>query len=292
MLPILFTLQAPWGPQPVYAYGALLGLALLLGLPIVRWFAERQTGHRAQGGSDWVSTGYLIAATSGVLAARLMYVLEHRTSAADSRGWLEIMAGDVAAHAGFAGGVLGSAIYLGWKRRSLLAFADAAAPALALGMVLTRIGCYMYGCDYGKLLDDAAPTWLKELGSFPRWNLDELGLYGSPAFVDHVARYGLDSGASASFPVHPTQLYEAVAGLVLLGVALAAWRVRRFEGQVFLKVAMLYGGARFLLEYLRDDPGGVVSLLGFSTAQLTALAMVPICAVVHVALAAAGRRSR
>ena len=44
MLPILFSLPTPWGSQPVYAYGTLLGLSLLLGLPIVRTLTARQSG--------------------------------------------------------------------------------------------------------------------------------------------------------------------------------------------------------------------------------------------------------
>jgi phosphatidylglycerol---prolipoprotein diacylglyceryl transferase len=56
-----------------------------------------------------------------------------------------------------------------------------------------------------------------------------------------------------SFPVHPTQIYEAIVGLLLLGLLLWQRKKKRFEGQIFYLFVFAYGSIRFMLEILRDD---------------------------------------
>jgi phosphatidylglycerol:prolipoprotein diacylglycerol transferase len=58
---------------------------------------------------------------------------------------------------------------------------------------------------------------------------------------------------NTSFPVHPTQLYESLVGLLLLGLLLLQRRSIRFRGQVFFLFVFAYGFLRFLLELWRDD---------------------------------------
>lgn len=287
MLPILFTVPMPWGPQPIYSYGVMLGLSLIAGFQIAI-----RTGARKDGlNEDVVGNAALVAAVFGMIGARLLFVAENRELIADSHArWFDITAGGVSAYGGFFGGFIGAALYLRRKRVSLAAASDAAAPAAAVGIAMTRLGCYLYGCDFGKPLAASAPGWLKRLGTFPRWHYDALNLYGSPAFAHHVDRYGLDRDAAASLPVHPTQLYEALLALLLLGVALRGLRVRAFRGQVMLLTAIGYGISRFLIEYLRDDPERGEAF-GFSSAQLISLAFVPLCAVLYSVLRSRARRA-
>jgi phosphatidylglycerol:prolipoprotein diacylglycerol transferase len=56
-----------------------------------------------------------------------------------------------------------------------------------------------------------------------------------------------------SFPVHPTQLYESLLGLLLLGLLLWQRKSIRFRGQVFFLFVFAYGFFRFVLELWRDD---------------------------------------
>jgi len=286
MLPILFTLNMPWGPQPIYSYGVLLGASLIAG-----YFVAVRVGQRMDALSEDVLGGaYIAAALCGIAGARLLYVLENRERFEESSASLfDITSGGVAAYGGFLGGLVGAAAYLAWKRASLGAFADAAAPALALGTVLTRLGCYLYGCDFGTPLPETAPRWLAALGTFPRWHHEALEIYGSPALMHHIEVYGLSTDAVASLPVHPTQLYEALAAVVLLVGSLVLLGRRRFRGQVILAVAIGYGAFRFAFEYVRDDPERA-QLLGFSGAQLISLALVPACAMIYLVLATRARR--
>lgn len=274
MHPILFHIPAPWGDQPIYAYGVLLGLSLLVG-----WQMTLLLGRQAGLGAALLSDVYLIAAVSGVIGARVLYVLVNRHEFDSAWQWLDLRNGGLAAYGGFATGLASAAVYLRAKRVSLLNVGDCAAPAIAVGLFLTRIGCYLYGCDFGARLPADAPNWLKALGIFPHWP-ETTGLHGSPAFMFHVDSYGLSPEAVHSLPVHPTQLYEAGVGLILMTFSLLLFPRRRFWGQVLLSLCMLYGSARFFLEYLCDDPERGFAL-GFSTTQLISLCLVPIAAVLY-----------
>jgi phosphatidylglycerol---prolipoprotein diacylglyceryl transferase len=276
MLPVLFTVPTPWGPQPVYAYGVLLGLSFIVGFQLVE-----RVGHARDGiARPILGNAYLCGAVTGVIGARVLYVLENREQFAEQGArWLDVTSGGLAAYGGVVGALLGAALYLRWKRASLAAFGDAAAPAVGIGTALTRVGCYLYGCDFGTPLGQGAPGWLQSLGRFPRWSTGDLQLNGSPAFLHHVERYGLSADAASSLPVHPTQLYEALGGLLLLGVALLVWRRRRFQGQVILAVGLAYAVLRFVLEYWRDDPERA-QLFGFSSAQWFSLLLGAACVLV------------
>jgi phosphatidylglycerol---prolipoprotein diacylglyceryl transferase len=288
MLPILFTVPTPWGPQPIYSYGVLLGLSLIAGFQIAVRVGSQKDGLD----ENLLGNAALVAAVTGVLGARILYVLENRELLAESHtNWFDVTSGGVTAYGGFMGGLIGVALFVAWKRVPLTAVGDAAAPALAAGTVLTRIGCYLYGCDFGSPLSVNSAGWLKKLGTFPHWHYDKLRVYGSPAFLHHVDRYGLSRDAAASLPVHPTQLYEALAALVLLGLSLFLLQKRSFRGQVILVTAMGYGVFRFLIEYLRDDPERGQAF-GFSSAQLISLALVPLCAFGYSVLNAQARRAR
>jgi phosphatidylglycerol:prolipoprotein diacylglycerol transferase len=140
-------------------------------------------------------------------------------------------------------------------------WADVAVPSLASGLLITRIGCYLFGCDFGKRLSDTAPAALQKLGTFPHWTQGTLdGSEGAPAFARHLDIVGKHSPAGEelmkmghSYPVHPTQIYESLVGLALLALLLWQRKAQRFRGQIFFLFAFGYGYLRFLIEILRDD---------------------------------------
>jgi phosphatidylglycerol:prolipoprotein diacylglycerol transferase len=236
-------------------------------------------GRQAGLSAALLSDVYLIAAIAGVAGARVLYVVVNRDEFSSAWQWLDLRTGGLAAYGGFVSGFAAAAIYLRAKRVALLNVGDCAAPAIAVGLFLTRIGCYLYGCDFGTRLPASAPSWLVALGHFPNWP-ESTGLRGSPAFAFHVDAYGLARDAQYAYPVHPTQLYEAGVGLALMTFSLVLFPRRRFWGQVLLSLCTLYGTARFFLEYLRDDPERG-NALGFSTTQLMSLCIVPVAAVLY-----------
>jgi phosphatidylglycerol:prolipoprotein diacylglycerol transferase len=276
MHPVLFEIPAPWGAQPIYAYGTLLGISLMVGWQIIMLLG-RQSGMSASTLADV----YLTAALSGVIGARLLYVATNSEEFSSIWQTFDLRTGGLVAYGGLLGGFGGAFVHLRLKRASLLAFADCAAPAIAAGLCLTRVGCYLYGCDFGTRLSSSAPRWLARLGTFPRWSgIEGASLRGSPAFLHHVNTYGLARDADFSLPVHPVQLYEAILGLLLAALCLWIFQRRAFVGQVLLVFLLGYGIARYFLEYLRDDPERGEAF-GFSTSQLISLLLIPAAGVAY-----------
>ncbi len=249
-------------PVPIYSYGVMLGLSLVVGWYLTLGLCERDGMPK-----ETMANTYVVTAIAAVVGSRILYILTNLEEF-DSVGALFAMRrGGLVAYGGFLGGLAGSLFYLLYVQKfsfsGFLAWADAAVPSLGSGLMITRIGCYLFGCDFGKPLCDVqggqcastwAPEWLRTLGTFPHWVEGTLEQgSGSPAWKEHVDHLGLARSAEHSFPVHPTQLYESLVGLALLALMLLSRRRQKFRGQILLLFWFAYGVARFLLEILRDD---------------------------------------
>src|SRR6185295_13037101 len=110
-------------------------------------------------------------------------------------------------------------------------------------------------CDYGKV---SAVGWAVR---FPA---------GSPAWRDHVQAGWIPPGATQSLAVHPTELYEALLGLIIVGVALVFARRHRRDGHLFLLAAATYAIGRIAIEALRGDAGRGIHA-GLSSGQIFSL---------------------
>jgi phosphatidylglycerol---prolipoprotein diacylglyceryl transferase len=258
MHPILFKIPLPgikWPffgvvPNlPIYSYGVMLGLSIVIGWYLSLGLAEKDGLPREE-----MANCYVFTALVAIAGSRLLYVatnLEEFHSVGDVFAFRR---GGLVAYGGFVGGALGSWFWVKRKRIPLLPWGDVAVPSLATGLMVTRIGCYLFGCDFGKPLTDSAPGFLKKMGTFPHWTdkLIEKGS-GSPAWVEHQKRGLVSFDSVSSLPVHPTQIYESLVGLSLFGLLMLQRKNQRFRGQVFLLFIFAYGVARYLLEILRDD---------------------------------------
>jgi prolipoprotein diacylglyceryltransferase len=132
---------------------------------------------------------------------------------------------------------------------------DLASAPLGVALLFARLGCFLAGCDYGKVTSVA---WAVR---FPA---------GSPAWHDHVAAGLVSADRAESLPVHPTELYEAALGVVIAVVVLCVARLRwsrRGDGRVFLVAAAVYAVGRILIEALRGDAGRGI-YLGCSSGQI------------------------
>jgi phosphatidylglycerol:prolipoprotein diacylglycerol transferase len=233
---------------PIYSYGAMLCASIVVG-----WFLTLELGARAGLPRELLANCYFATALAALVGSRALYVL---TNWHEFHGFYDVLAvrrGGLVAYGGFLGGFLGSWAYLRHRGAALLPWGDVAVPSLASGLCLTRIGCYLFGCDFGKPLSAAAPGWLSRLGTFPRWPSDVLDGAGSPAWLQHVDLRGLSVSSRVSLPVHPTELYESLVGALLFASLLLLRARKRFEGELFLAFTFGYGYLRFLLEIVRDD---------------------------------------
>jgi phosphatidylglycerol:prolipoprotein diacylglycerol transferase len=154
------------------------------------------------------------------------------------------------------GGLIGSLIY--WRRRPFpfWPMADVAALALGVGITLGRVGCFLNGCCYGSVSDH---PWAMR---FPQ---------GSHAWIAQIEAGILAPAATTSLPVHPTQLYAAGAGLLILVLLLAYFPFRRRDGEVMALLMVLYPLTRWPMESLRGDEHAI--FLGMTLSQNISLGL-------------------
>jgi phosphatidylglycerol---prolipoprotein diacylglyceryl transferase len=240
---------------PIYAYGVMLGTSLVVG-----WYLTLPLAEKDGLPKETMANCYVFTALSALAGSRIIYIVTNPDEFKSVWDLFALRNGGLVAYGGFIGGLLGSWGFLAAKKIRLLAWADDAVPSLASGLLITRIGCYLFGCDFGKRLPDGAPHWLQTLGTFPHWTAGTLASgEGSPAYVRHLDVYrgtSLEADLlrmNTSFPVHPTQLYESLVGLVLLVLLLWQRKYTKFRGQVFFLFVFAYGFMRFVLELWRDD---------------------------------------
>ncbi len=258
MFPILFRVplpswHLPWlgqlGELPIYSYGIMLGISLIVG-----WFVSLGLARRDGMPEEELANCYIVSCLLALLGSRVLYVVTNLSEFPTWRDMLSVQNGGYVAYGGFLGGFLGSFLYLRRKQIPILPWGDATAPGLAAGLMITRIGCYLYGCDFGKQLSSGAPALLRKLGTFPHWpeKLVTAGS-GSPAWVEQYQRNKVALDSTTALPVHPTQLYESLVGLGLLLLLLWQRKHQKFRGQLFLLLVFAYGVSRYLIEILRDD---------------------------------------
>jgi phosphatidylglycerol:prolipoprotein diacylglycerol transferase len=232
----------------VPGYAFMLGLGALLGAVIA------VDGARREGYSRTLALSALMVAYASGLAGAFAVPAGQALLAWIGGGKLAAPTG-FAAYGGLVGGTLGGALWLRLRAAhvDVWRFLDVCAPSLALGVFFARIGCFLAGCDYG------APTGSALGTTFPPF---------SHAFRDHLARGWIDASAPASLPVHPTQLYEAAAGLGLFFVVRAIHSPKR--GARFITFVVGYALVRSMIEVVRGDAsrGHVYAL---STAQIFAV---------------------
>jgi len=235
------------GSFPINTYGVFLALAFLCAILITVKLAARDGLPREK--IYDLCLWMLLCSLIGSKILMLFTEPEYRDHP------LQLISLDFLRSGGvFYGGLIG-AILSGYflMRRYQLPWwktADACAPGIAIGNFFGRQGCFAAGCCWGK------PTTLP-------WGVKftELG---------HEI-----TGVPLDVRLHPTQLYESFAMLLVFFFLLWLHKHRRFNGQVILLYALLYSSIRFAIEFLRDDPRGdlfgLTTLTGLSTSQLISL---------------------
>jgi phosphatidylglycerol:prolipoprotein diacylglycerol transferase len=254
MFPILFKI----GGFTVTSFGASIALAFLA----AGWLAARGLKRADEDPEHaWDLAGW--AAICGILGAKLYYLILHfNETALDPWGALLSRSGLVW-YGGFIGGALGVLFRLWQLRLPVWKFADAIAPALALGYAIGRLGCFLVGDDYG------GPSNAPWAVAFPQG--------APPSTAGNLRAFGMEVPASIPdgtvLAVHPTQLYEVGMTLIILAILLRLRpRLAAIPGQLFLAWLCLAGVERFIVEIFRakDD-----RFLGaFSVAQLISLLLI------------------
>ena len=273
MHPVLFTFPDGlplFGGQTIYAYGVLLGLSLIAAWYTTLWVTSKEGIDR---GRAMIALG--VAVSCAMLGARGLFFVTNPDAWEGIGSMAQVVSGGLVVYGGILGGILGAMVALRALGIGFWRFADCAAPQIALGIAVGRLGCWFYGCDFGQ----RAGGWASV--RFPRWDVAHLpwagrpcrlvpdscgGLTwcdpnalvcvvkGSPAWALHRRLGVVDAADALSAAVHPVQLYAAGCALCLFVGLTWLFRRKRFHGQVLLAFLGGYGAVRFVLERLRGDP--------------------------------------
>ena len=244
------------GPVTVYTYGVLLAVAYLAGLRLATVRAKA----RGLDPTRVMDLGILIIVAAIVGAKALLFVVDARYFLDHPLEIFSLARSGGVFYGGLIAAVLVSFWYLQRHSMPLWLTCDVFAPAVALGHVIGRFGCFFAGCCYGR------PT------SLP-WGI----VFSDPFAASFV-------GTPLGVSLHPTQLYEAGAELLILAVLLLTERRGRyFAGRTFWLYMAFYAVSRFIIEFFRGDERGM--LAGLSTSQVISLVLLPLAAVMLVRLA-------
>lgn len=228
------------GPLRVSPHGIATALGFVAGARLLL------PATRARGvDDDLVHTMLWRGLVGALVGARLAYVVNH---AGDFGSVLEVLAvweGGLSLLGGLAGGVAAAYPTMRRHRLPFWSLMDAAAPGIALGILIGRVGDIVVGDHLGKPTDFA------------------LGFRCT----------GADSASPCVAPhgdgVHMPALYDMANVGVLLVALLALRRARRWDGFLILTFAAWYGTGRVIEDFYRVD---VTHGTGLSASQWTALA--------------------
>ena len=216
------------GPFAIRSYGLMLALSFLIGIFLARWRAKRI-------GIDFhrIMDLAVVVILSSIIGSRALYVVFHLEEFSSNP--LDIInpfqsSGEVGIqgltmYGGVVLSLVTSFLFLKRHRLPIWKIADVIAPSIAFGVFLTRIGCFLNGCCFGKPCDH---PWCLV---FPP-----------------------ESAAGYFFPnqhIHPTQLYASLYGLVIFVALLFLERFKKFDGFTFWLFILLYAAARFSIDFVR-----------------------------------------
>ena len=253
MYPELFNV----GSWPVYSYGVLLALSYLLGLRLAMWRAK----HFGLNASQVLDLGIYIIIAALVGAKLLLVIVEPGQYLGSWEAFLSLLRSGGVFYGGLILAVAVAFWYIAKHRMPFWRTCDVFAPAIALGHVTGRLGCLAAGCCYGKPTD-------------------------VPWAITFTNPLAANVGTPLGVHLHPTQLYEAGAELLILGFLLTTERRgRAFAGRTFWLYMLLYAISRFIVEFYRGDPRGSVGM--FSTSQFISIILAPLAIVMLVRLSRA-----
>ena len=250
------------GPLEVSPHGLGIALGYLVGAQLM---VRRARKHGGPEESDIWNTLFW-ALIGAIVGARLGYVLGHFSEVTergdDLLGVFKVWEGGISLIGGITGAVLFALPYMRARRMGFWRTLDLAAPGLALGIVIGRIGDLIIGDHLGKPTEFA-------LG----WRcLGEAG--GEPPSPAAVYRAALERGDPPSLgcfdlALHQTALYDLVSTAVLLALLLALARGARATGFLTCVFVVWYGAMRVITDALRVDR----RYLGLTGSQIVALAV-------------------
>lgn len=254
------------GPLQIHWYGIMY----LLGFGVAWWLGRRRIRQGRLPGVDEQAFGDLLfyGMLGVVLGGRLGYVFFYAFDEllGDPLMLVRIWEGGMSFHGGLLG-VVAAAIW--WARRHQLHFFDVAdfiAPLVPAGLGFGRVGNYIGGELWGKFTEAGWGVVFPGAPELSRMSAEQVSQQFAAGALDGFAR-------------HPSQLYQAaLEGLVMFVVLWWFSRQPRPRYAVAGLFALMYGGFRFLVEFVRV-PDAQLGYLAFGWLTMGQLLSLPLIAI-------------
>lgn len=229
-------------PFKIGTYGVMMAVGFLTS----SWWMNKELRRRNidPGVGDMT---IMLGIVLGVIGSKLAYMLTE----AETFSFSDLISGaGLTWHGGLIMAGTGIVVYWVMKKLSVLIMLDNTAPMLASGYAFGRVGCFISGD----------------------------GCYGipcTPTDIDRLFCMPFPNGiVPTTIPVHPTPLYEALAGFVIAAIL---WKIRKLfkhPGILFAIYLVGTGFSRFFIEFIRRADGRPDRFLDLRDAHWIALAQV------------------
>jgi phosphatidylglycerol:prolipoprotein diacylglycerol transferase len=221
-------------------YGVLVALAFLAGLGVTLRLARRIGLSQ-----DKITNLAVYCAMAGIVGAKLfmfLFDIGDYLRNPSQIFTLETLQAAGVFHGGFLAALVLAVLYMRKQGLPLLRTMDAFAPGVALGQAIGRLGCFAAGCCWGKECD------------LP-WGVRFRSNFAAPVPLDKT--------------LHPVQLYESAADLLIFWILYRQFGRSARSGQVIGLYLILYSVARFIIEFFREHEQALAG--PFSLTQWIAL---------------------
>ncbi len=207
--------------RPVYWYGILIAMGVLLGIHLAMGYARRLNYD-----PEMILDFALLAIPFAIIGARVYYVVFqweiYKNNPVDI---FKIWEGGLAIYGAVIGGIVAGVIFSRWRKINFWDLADIAAPSLILGQAIGRWGNFFNQEAYGRLVTDSAWQW------FP------FAVYIEARQEWHMATF----------------FYESMWNLLVFIFLMSYRKRRKVSGDIFLLYLLLYSCGRIVIEGLRTD---------------------------------------
>jgi phosphatidylglycerol:prolipoprotein diacylglycerol transferase len=224
MHPVLFRI----GPVVVKSYGVLLALSFGIGLLLSLARAKR-----GKIKPEIILDLFLVVLISSIIGSRFFYMIFHleefqgrffdMVNPIQSSG--EIGIGGLSMVGGVVLAIISGMIFLYFKKLNIWRIADLVSPTFPLGLAITRVGCFLNGCCFGKPTSSGCGV-----------------VFPSDSFAGYLF---------PNTPLYPTQLFSSFLGGLIFVILILAERRKTFDGFTFFLMLMLYSIDRFIIDFFR-----------------------------------------
>ena len=233
-------------------YGVMAAIGFIWGAWIINKFKDH-----ARINEEQATAAVLIAAVGGLIGARIFYVVQYFDQFRRNLwGMLMIFNGGLVFYGGFFLAIAALFVYCRVKKIDFIRLLDVFSVALPLGHAMGRVGCFLNGCCYGKMT--------------------------SSCLAVNYPIYDFKRNVMIISPVHPVQLYEAAASLLVFVIMFSVMKKYLNTGKLKPGIMassylIVYGFLRFGDEFFRGDHAPNYLLDGWMTpAQVIGLGIIPV----------------